>query len=195
MSWWNSLELFEQIVAGIAMTGSVLVLLQVLMLFFGIAGGSDIDVPDHEFDVPSGELSDFGGIRFFSLRAVLAFLTMGGWVAYYASQQGASPLLASVIGIFVGAVTGFLVAYALQQTSKLVSSGNIDYANSIGLMGSVYIPIPAKRQGRGKITLTLQERFVEIDAITDSEKPLRTGTAVRVTGKLSDDTLIVSPEF
>jgi ADP-heptose:LPS heptosyltransferase len=50
--------------------------------------------------------------------------------------------------------------------------------------------IPAKGNGAGKINLTLEERFVEINAIQEGSEPISTGAKVKVTA-IVGDTLVV----
>ena len=192
IGWWQALTTFEQVMATIAIPASVLIVIQLVLLIIGM--GSDGYDGDGDFESGDG-ISGLGGLRLFSLRTILAFLAMTGWVALYASQQGAHPIFALVIGVFAGAVTGFLVAYAFKQMSRLLDQGNVEINNAVGHMATVYIPIPAKREGKGKITLNLQERYIELSAVTDSEKPLKTGTSVRVVGQLNEETVLVASEF
>jgi hypothetical protein len=51
--------------------------------------------------------------------------------------------------------------------------------------------IPPKRTGFGKINLTLQERYVEVNAITDDAEVINTGLPVRITGLEDSSTVIV----
>ena len=55
----------------------------------------------------------------------------------------------------------------------------------------MYIPIP--EGGKGKITLILQERFTEADAVCPSGA-LPTGQAVTVIGIAENNTLVVQPK-
>ena len=51
---------------------------------------------------------------------------------------------------------------------------------AVGKTGEVYIPIPPKGKGRGKINIIVQDKYVELDAVTNSEETLKTGETVRV---------------
>jgi len=76
---------------------------------------------------------------------------------------------------------------------KLQSSGNIDLGSAIGKTGRVYIPIPPKSQGSGKITLTVQERFIEAEAVTTADRKLATGEPVRIVASDGTGMLVVEP--
>ena len=66
-----------------------------------------------------------------------------------------------------------------------------DLGKVIGKTGTVYIPIPAKGHGKGKINLVVDDKMIEVDAVNESEDPLSTGAAVSVTSRLDETTLVV----
>lgn len=66
--------------------------------------------------------------------------------------------------------------------------------NAVGLSGTVYLTIPPARSETGKVTLLLQERLTQIDAVTDCETPIKTGAEVVVVGVSGKTTLIVQPK-
>jgi len=84
-------------------------------------------------------------------------------------------------------------AYVIKLSLKLQESGNLDIKNAVGSLATVYIKIPAKRATYGKVTLTVQERFLELEAVTDCAEELKTGETVQITGILGNSTLIVRP--
>jgi hypothetical protein len=75
----------------------------------------------------------------------------------------------------------------MQAISKLTSSGNERIVNAIGCRGSVYIPIPPSGQGAGKVQLSMQNRIVEFQAVTDEPDRLRTGETVEVVAVAGSD--------
>jgi hypothetical protein len=72
--------------------------------------------------------------------------------------------------------------------------GNINIKNAVGKMGQVYIPIPANKKGKGKIQITIQERYTEIDAMTNNNQILSTGTMVFVVDVIDINTLLVEKQ-
>ena len=97
----------------------------------------------------------------------MLFFTIFGWVGVVLSDQDLPVLLNLFLSLLSGLVAMFVVGYLFYSINKLQSSGNISLSNAIGLSGEVYIPIPAARKGVGKVQLLLQERFIEVEAITD----------------------------
>ncbi len=84
-------------------------------------------------------------------------------------------LIASVCGVAVL----FGVAYLLQGLYNFANDGTVHDYDAIGCTGTVYLSIPARRKGKGKITVVVQDRTMEYDALTEGES-LATGTPIRV---------------
>ena len=101
------------------------------------------------------------------------------------------------VNVLLAAAFGFLamvgIAWIMKLAAKLQQNGNLDIGYAVGRVGTVYIPIPPNMTGTGKINLTIQERFVEIDAKTRCERKLATGESVKVvaTEKSGDVTELV----
>ena len=53
---------------------------------------------------------------------------------------------------------------------KMQSNGNLQLDKLVGKHATVYVSIPEKRSGRGKITMNAQGKFMELDAMTDGER-------------------------
>lgn len=192
--WWELLSSFQQIMFVIAVTASFVMLIFLVLMIIGIEGsdfdGIDADV-DMDVDFSNDEpFTGIGGLRILTIRGALAFLSMGAWTAYLLVNW-MHPLIASAIGIVVGAISAYLLALAFRATYKLESSGNIDYVNAIGKLGSVYIRVPKSKSGKGKITITIQERYIEVDAMTEEDYDLMPNTTVEVVGIEDTTTLII----
>ena len=104
---------------------------------------------------------------------------------------GLPPLIACPIAFVAGVAAMLLVAGVMALLTRLQQSGNLNMQNAVGLSGEVYIPIP--EGGKGKITLILQERFTEADAVCPSGA-LPTGQVVTVIGIAENNTLVVQPK-
>lgn len=165
-------------------------------------GGADIGIgggPDGDISLDGGEASDAPqshssalpfGLKLLSLRAILAFIAVGGWVCYtvaYALDWYAALL----IGIAAGFAAACGIAAALTGMEKLQSNGNIDPNNTIGKVGTVYLTVPPLRSGCGKINVVVQERFAEYEAMTDCGEPIPTGAEIKVLAHLGGNVLLV----
>ena len=217
--WWNDLRLVEQILYCIAIPASLILVIQTVIMLLGLGHGGegfnpsdtsgfdapDIDV-DTSVDLPSDgsidtdtDLSghdinnpaDLADFRLLSVQSVIAFLTIFGWSGITAISNGmadwAGLLLAAVLGF--GAM--FIVAKVIQWSSKLAQNGTFNVKNLLGESGTVYIPIPEKGKGMGKINISCGERFMEYDAITEEQEMLKTGEQVTVVDIIGGSTLVV----
>ena len=67
-----------------------------------------------------------------------------------------------VIGLFVGWCAMYAVHWMMQSLHRLKSEGTARIEYSVGQLGEVYLRVPGGRTGSGKVTLTLQNRSVEL---------------------------------
>ena len=193
IQWWNSLDTFARIYAFIAIPSTLVLVVQTILLMIGMNDGDDgLDLTDNGIaDTPGDGGSD--GLALFSIRGIMALLTVGGWSGLARYASGVNRPLTILISAACGTAALFAIAYLMRAVMKLQSSGNISLSHAIGKTGRVYIPIPPHTQGSGKITLTLQERFLEADAVTTAERKLVTGEAVRVVATDDSGLLVVEP--
>jgi len=193
--WWEQLSSFQQGMFMIAVSASFVMVIFLVLMLIGIEGADFDGVDDvSDVDIINDEpLSGIGGLKILTIRGILAFISMGAWTAYLLVNW-MHPLWASAIGIVVGSISAYLLALAFRATYKLESSGNLDYANAIGQLGTVYIRVPKSKSGKGKITLTIQERYIEVDAMTEWDQDLMPKTVVEVVGIEDTTTLIIKPK-
>lgn len=183
VNWWNSLTDLQRIFACIGIPATLVLVVQTVLLLFGIGGGGDggIDVDGDgipDTDTPDSVGDD--GLALFSVRGIVAMFCIAGWAGIVFVDLGLGSLEAVLLAVVCGVAALFGMAYLMKAVLKLQSSGNIELGSAVGRTGEVYIPIPPKGKGRGKINITVQDRFIEVDAVTASEDTLRTGETVRV---------------
>ena len=111
--------------------------------------------------------------------ALLLFATLGAM-----TLAAASHFAAFFLGLELLSVSLYvLIAYVRTDGRPL--------ANALGQPATVYVPIPAIGCGTGKVQLSMQNRIVEYQAITDESAPLKTGEKVEVVGIKNSDTVAV----
>lgn len=130
----------------------------------------------------------FGVLSFRTLIAAAAFFGVAGETALGA---GYSAGIATTIAILVGLAAMYGMYWLMQGISRLTSSGNERIGSALGKHATVYLPIPAAEKGLGKIQITLQNRTVEYQAVSDESAPLSTGETVEVVGVKNSDTVSV----
>lgn len=193
--WWSMLTGFQQLLYIIAVPFTVILILQTLLSLIGVNFDSDVDFDldtDTDFDMDADADSDnMLGFKFFSIRGVVAFFTIFGWVGIVLSDSNLPQALIVFIAVMCGLVAVVVIGWLFTLTAKLQDSGNIDYKNAVGKTGEVYITVPKMRKGTGKIQITVQERLREMDALTEEEKDLKTGTLIQVVDVLNGSIALV----
>jgi hypothetical protein len=196
MNWftefWGSLDLLRQVLYCIAVPGTVVLIVQTILMIFGIGGESA------EFDLPEVEAADltttgadgFGIMGLFTLQGIVAFFCVFGWSGIVVMNASGSVALSLLLGFALGFAAMFGVAKAIYFMTRLAVSGTLDMKLLIGETGTVYIPIPEDKSKRGKVNIQLAERIVECEAICNSGA-LSTNTPVRVTDILGGNVLVV----
>lgn len=177
-NWWNSLSDLQHIFAFIGIPATLVLIVQTILLFFGIGDGDDgIDL---DGDGIPDEVGGDDGLTLFSIRGIVGMLCIAGWAGIVFIDFGVSNILSIILALLCGVATLFGIAYLMKAVLKLQSNGTMQLGAAVGKTGEVYIPIPPKGKGRGKINIIVQDKYVELDAVTNSEETLKTGETVRV---------------
>ena len=61
---------------------------------------------------------------------------------------------------------------------------------AVGKEGEVYLTVPAKKQGMGKVNVLVGEALTEFDAVTDDREDIPTGETVVVREALASTLLV-----
>jgi membrane protein implicated in regulation of membrane protease activity len=130
----------------------------------------------------------FGVLSFRTLVTAAAFFGLAGLAA---QKSGFAPTSSLLVGVMAGVAAMYGMYWLTRSISSLDSSGNQRIGNAVGRRATVYIPIPADQKGAGKVHLSMQNRIVEYQAVTDEPEKLKTGEAVEVVGVAGSDTVCV----
>lgn len=241
IAWWESLSITEQIFAIVAIPSTVILLIQTLLLIFGLGGhdaSADSDVSglhdgmgdmdasadfDTSFDAhgigadihtdhmdwsthSAADVHDGNqnldhhdpaegpidhGLRLFTVRGFIAFFTIFGWSGLACLQANISKPITFIIAFAAGILSMTVMAWILKVSMKLAFNGTTDLANAVGKSATVYIRVPQKRSGRGKVNVLVQEQYIEADAVTDEKFDLMPGSEAVVVGLTAPTTLLV----
>lgn len=164
-----------------AAVGGTILTLQTALSLLGV-GHHDADSGlDELHDHVVGQAHDPSDafLKLFTLKSIVACLTFFGLAGLAAQQSGMASSSALLISLLAGASALWIVAWLMTQLSRLQSRGNIQLANAVGQSGKVYLHIPARKEGLGKVTVEVQGRTLELKAIT-SGREIETGTPVKV---------------
>jgi hypothetical protein len=130
----------------------------------------------------------FAVVSFKTLVAAAAFFGITGFSTLSAGFPATTTL---VLALVAGTCAMYGMYWLLGLIVRFDSEGNEQIANALGQPATVYVPIPAIGRGAGKVQLSMQNRIVEYQAVTDGDEPLKTGEDVVVVGIKSDDTVEV----
>lgn len=146
----------------------------------GIGADLDLDVDAGEPGHGSGPGSEF---RTLSLQTISAFFMGGGWMGL-----GALRLLdfgftgAALVAVASGVGVAWLLATVMRSLLRLQNSGNISIASASGHTGSVYVEVPPAGSGSGRVTVVIEGRQREYDAVQRGAEAIGSRTTVKIVG-------------
>lgn len=201
-----------------ALVGGTILLSQFVFLLFGLGGHDVTDVshgdldlshdmgPDIAHDLVVDATADdshshaaahphastwlFGVISYRTLVAAFTFFGLGGLASDAATLTPTNQLL---IALACGVGAMYLVHWLMSLMHQLSEDNTVCINRAVGREGVVYLPIPAKQSGLGKIQLCLQGRIMEYKAVTSAASTLPAGARVVVVAVGDDNTLEVAP--
>ena len=128
----------------------------------------------------------------FSTRSIIAFFTFFGWTGVLSINAGASLMTTLIASSISGSLAMILVGVLMWQFSKLTQEGNIDINDALFQTGEVYLRIPAKDKGPGKVHINIQGSLKEVDAITEAAEAIPTGAFIKVVEVVDNRLLVVT---
>lgn len=130
--------------------------------------------------------------RVLSLRTIVAALAFFGLAGLAAQTAGCTQCTTLLIAAAVGLGAMYAVYAMLRSMRLLQAEGTARIHRAVGRQATVYLRIPARQTGAGKIQINLQSRTVEYLATTLGDA-IPSGAAVVVTKVLGSDTVQVQP--
>jgi hypothetical protein len=184
---WTTLSILEKVYWFFAIPFSLLFLIQLVLTFFG----GDFDATEADGDVDTSIESDTGiDFQFLTLKNLIAFFTIFGWAGIACLDSGIGNSASVFISLFAGLIMMTIMAAIVYFMGKLTDDGTLKMKNAIGKTASVYLTIPAKRSGMGKVQIQVQG-LRTLDALTDEEEAIKTGGIVDVTDIINGEILLV----
>lgn len=182
---FNEMEPLLKVFWYIAIPSSLVFVIQMVMTFIGVDAGEGLEA---DFD---GNLDDAGGpFQFFSFRNLINFLLGFGWsgVAFYEIIEHRFLLIALAFMIGLGFVLIFFLI--IRQLQRLAEDNTFKVQEALGKTAQVYLTVPAKRSGTGKIQVSIKGTIKEMPAVTDFET-IPTGALVKIKSVDSENILVV----
>lgn len=138
IAWWESLQAIQQVFYIIAIPATLILILQTILLLFGMGHDSETDI-DHDVDHDIGDHDAAGdganheaGLRILTVRGIVAFLAVCGWVGVALTDLGVSMPLTIFIAILCGLAAMLLVAVLLRAATKSSRAAIWTYATPSG---------------------------------------------------------------
>lgn len=185
VDWFSNLELFPKIYWGIALLGSLVFTISMILTFLG---GDSGDLGDVDSDIEG----DTGiGFQFITFKNLVGFFTIFGWSGIACIDAGLSNPITILISVVCGLLMMAIMAAMFYYMGKLNDSGTLKYKNAINAIGEVYLTIGANRSSIGKVQVKIQGALRELEALTDSDTDLKSGSVIKVKTVTENGILIV----
>lgn len=184
MEWFSNLELFPKIYWSIALLGSFIFMIIMIITFIG-GDTNELDT-DTEIEGDTGI-----GFQFITFKNLIGFFTLFGWSGIACIDAGLSKPVTILISLVCGLIMMSVIAAMFFYMRKLNHSGTLNYNNAIGAVGEVYLTIGANRSSIGKVHVRIQGALRELEAFTDASTDLKSGSVISVKSITQNGILIV----
>ncbi len=186
-NWDDALRYGTDVLAYLimALLGTTFFVIRLLLaLFFGDSGDIDGDL-----SVAGGD----GAFDMFSLLSILAFFMGAGWMGLTCRiDWELSSMVSAAAATGFGVVLMSAASGLMALTRKLNREVTYDVQTAVGHTASVYMSIPERGEGMGKITVTVSGRRKTMDAIS-AGPPIKEFKSVTVVSVRDDGIFIVEP--
>jgi hypothetical protein len=187
LNWWDGLDLARQIFYGIGLLAGLLALILAVLAMVGFEGGDAVDAVD--------DFGHDGGGGIFSVKPLTGFFLGFGWCGGIALDAGWTAGAATLAGVVAGGALMSILVVMIRVIMSLHTDGTMRIDEAVGLVGTVYLTLPAAGGPGGQITLNLNGRQETLSAISASaaEEAIASGAKVRVTRVIDARTVLVEP--
>jgi hypothetical protein len=172
---WESVAGLEWMFWLLAVPATLVFAIQALLMLVGVT------VDHSEFHFFGHGAEGHGYSPIFTVRNLVVFFMIFGWTGIaMVREYHAGTVVALAVSTLAGVFMMGVVTLMFYGISRLSSSGNYTPDDSlVGQEASVYLRIPAKRGGNGKIIVMAGGRKREFLAQTHGEE-IATNTMVRI---------------
>ncbi len=186
-SFFEGMSGYESAYWVLALIGSFTFVIIMFVTFLGMDSDVDMEADGTDFEADDGGV----GFQFFTLKNLVAFFTIFGWTGLICIDNGTSNFVSLILASIAGLIMMFLTSMLFYWMNKLVQSGTLKINKAVGEIAEVYLPIGANRSKIGKIQIKVQGSLRELEALTDADEDLKTGSLVRVSEVISSEILLV----
>lgn len=169
----------------VAIPTSLVFIIQTVMTFLGSEVSDGIEA---DFD---GDLNGADApFQLFSLRNLVNFLLGFSWtgISFYTTISNKTLLI--ILSLAVGVLFVYLFFLVIRQVQKLAEDNSFKLSNTLNKTAEVYLTIPENKRGKGKIMVSVNGAFHELEAMTENEK-IQSGSLVKIVKIENNNILIV----
>lgn len=185
MEFLESLDPQLRLFWYIAIPVSLIFVIQTILTFVGAGGGDGIEA-DFDGDLDGAEAP----FQMFSFRNLINFLLGFSWtgISFYKLIPNLTILI--LISLAVGFAFVYFFFIIIKQIQKLGEDNTFRLEKTLGKIADVYLAIPGRMQGKGKVMVSLNGSVRELDAMTEQDK-IETNATVKIKRVESGNILIV----
>lgn len=187
----NFLENYEPLLKAfwyIALPVSIFFGLQTIMTFIGLSGGeADVDM-----DSDGDEAGDMP-FEIFTLRNLINFLLGFSWTGISLYNKFENKTVLIVVAILVGLAFVAVFFVLIKQVLKLSENNSFKITDTLHKTADVYLTIPENKSGKGKVQISVNGSFHELDAMTTNSEKIPSGAVVKVIAV--DNNILIVEKF
>ncbi len=159
----------------VAIPTSIIFIIQAIMTFLGIDSTDELEVSING-DLEEGVFTPF---QQFSLRNLTNFLLGFSWtgISFYNTINNKGFLI--TLSLCIGTLFLYGFAFLIRQIQVLEENNSFRINETMNKIAEVYLTIPENKKGVGKILISINGTFHELEVMTENDKIL-TGSIVKV---------------
>lgn len=166
--FFNNLSTLELTFWFIAAPSSVILLFQLILTVFGMDSMGDMETDvnfDSDSDVDMDSDSDgHAPFQLLTFRNLVAFFTMTGWSGLAFLDNGFSQISSIVLAVLVGTFSMFVMAAIVYFLYRMRQEVYPTFKSAVGKSATVYLDIPEKGNGKGKVNVVIDGALKTVDA-------------------------------
>jgi len=174
MEIFQSFEPLLRVFWFIAIPASIIFIIQTILTFIGADATDGLDA-DFDSNLEGGDST----FQLFSIRNLINFLLGFSWggISFYSTIDNKTLLI--TVAFAIGASFIFLFFVVIQQLQKLAENNSFRIEMTLNKTAEVYLTIPERKSGQGKILVSVNGSFHELPAMTENEK-IPSSTLVKI---------------
>jgi hypothetical protein len=185
MNFFETLDPLLKTLWFIAIPTSLIFVIQSVMTFAGVDSHDGLSA-DFDSDLHGGDTP----FQLFNFRNLVNFLLGFSWTGISFYNLMTNKIVLIGLSFAVGAAFIMVFFLIIRQIERLAEDNTFKINNSLNKTGSVYLTIPARKSGTGKVQVSVKGSFHELDAITENDK-IESNATVRIVRIESNNLVVV----